>query len=760
MTCTLRSVSRSLGRPAVRAKLLAAAVALVCLPGCITFDLASVRKVARIASFGTEELVAVRKTPKNPLADTLNLLSNQGPQPSERTRQLLRRYDLDGKYAADPSEGLVQLQQSIAADPTAEKVYAYAELAYVNARRSDALGQTEAALDLYAASVAHAYYYLFDPAFDGGRNPYDPQFRQSCDLYNSALEGTLRIVQKMDKLQPGKTHTVATESQQYDFNIVVRGPWHPDDFERFEFVSDYELNGLKNHHHTYGLGVPLMAIRRQHPGESPDEKFYPKGLTFPVTAFLRVRPRGAAPGSSDGRKVHLCALELCDPLVATDIDVAHRRVPLESDLSVPLAYYLNDPLVRTNVLATFALLHADFSNNFRGLYMLEPYNPNKIPVVMVHGLWSSPVTWMEMFNDLRSMPEVRENYQFWFYLYPTGQPFWVSAEQMREDLADARQHLDPAQHSAAYDQMVLVGHSMGGLVSKMQTLESGQDFWHTVSEKPFDELKADDETRERLARMLFFHPNPSIKQVITLGTPHRGSNFANSATRWFSHTFFTLPSLLVATSEAVIRDNPGFFTNTDLLTITTSIDSLAPDSPVFPVMLQAKRAPWTTYHNIVGHAPQDGFAAIFGGYIAGEGDGVVPLESARTDDAVSQIEVPADHTSIHRHPRAILEVRRILLEHLHQVQAAARTNQRPPVTQAGRPAAPRAPDARLQSLHRQGSAGRVPGTQPRDAPWQDVAAPSWPTASSLPVDPPASGRSGGVQPAGNYSPAPKSGDHR
>ena len=73
-----------------------------------------------------------------------------------------------------------------------------------------------------------------------------------------------------------------------------------------------------------------------------------------------------------------------------------------------------------------------------GLYMVQPYEPGKIPVLMVHGLWSSPMTWMEMFNDLRSQPEIRDHYQFWFYLYPTGQPFWLSAAQLRRDLAKVR----------------------------------------------------------------------------------------------------------------------------------------------------------------------------------------------------------------------------------------------------------------------------------------------------------------------------------
>ena len=82
-----------------------------------------------------------------------------------------------------------------------------------------------------------------------------------------------------------------------------------------------------------------------------------------------------------------------------------------------------------------------------GLYMLEPYDPEKIPVVMIHGFWSSIVTWMEMYNDLRGAPEIRDHYQFWFYLYPSGQPFWYSAADLRQQLRLARQSLDPMGHA-------------------------------------------------------------------------------------------------------------------------------------------------------------------------------------------------------------------------------------------------------------------------------------------------------------------------
>jgi pimeloyl-ACP methyl ester carboxylesterase len=304
------------------------------------------------------------------------------------------------------------------------------------------------------------------------------------------------------------------------------------------------------------------------------------------------------------------------------------------------------------------------------MYMLEPYDPGKIPVLLVHGLWSSPLTWMEMFNDLRSFPEIRDQYQFWFYLYPTGQPFWISAAQLRADLIQALEIVDPEHRSPALQQMVLIGHSMGGLVSRLQAFDSGEDYWRILSDRSFGELQTDPETRERLARTVFFTPNPAIRRVITIGTPHRGSEFANDYTRWLGRKLITLPEMMVRISEKLARDNPGVFRDTAMLTINTSIDSLAPDSPIFPVMLNSQRAPWTRFHNIVGVLPHQGLV----GRIAGEGDGVVSFASAHLDDVTSEIVIPADHLTVHRHPQAILEVRRILLDH----RAAALAEMRSP----------------------------------------------------------------------------------
>jgi len=299
--------------------------------------------------------------------------------------------------------------------------------------------------------------------------------------------------------------------------------------------------------------------------------------------------------------------------------------------------------------------------------MMQPYEPDKIPVVFVHGLWSSPITWIQMFNDLRNSPEIRRHYQFWFYLYPTGEPFWFAAARFRTDLANARSALDPGHENPALDQMVLVGHSMGGLISRLQTLDSGDDFWHVLSDRPLAQLKAEPDTRAKLRELVYFHPNPSIQRVITIGTPHRGSNFSNDTTQWLMSKLITLPDKLIGGQQRLLFNNPGFFRDTRLLTTTTSIDSLSPGSPMFSAMLAARRAPWVHYHNVLGLVPKRG---IFGTLAAGT-DGVVARESAHLDNVDSELVVEADHGTVHIHPRTVLEVRRILLEHVDSLRALA-----------------------------------------------------------------------------------------
>ncbi len=683
----------------------------------------------------SNDYLSVRPVPQNPLADSLQLFSWRGPRPTPRTEQLLRQYNLAEQERRQPPIALASLEQIVVESPTPETVHSSAELAYLNGQRAQRAGRDLDALEYFAAALGHACGYLFDRRLDESRNPYDPQFRQACDLYNGALEAALRIMNERGQLKPGTTQSIRTAERTIHIAIEGRGPWPAEDVERLEFVSDYQIDGLTNHYRTYGLGVPLIAVRRatgpaarsasgsasgsatislrdsagsstssSPPSSGPPssgppssgppssgppssgplasanlalaagqrsgaEAFYPPKLSFPLTAFLRVRrtvdgvvPANAEAASPSPRFV----LELLDPLATQRVAVGERLVPLETDLSTPLAHFLQGMPSET-LLATSVLRYTPAAQRVSRVYLLEPFDPRKIPVILVHGLWSSPMTWMEMFNDLRAVPEIRERYQFWFYLYPTGQPFWVSAADFREDLQEVQRTLDPANTAAPLQKMVLVGHSMGGLVSMMQTLDMGDRLWRLVSNKPLEELTAEPAVKAELSRIAFFAPNPAVARVVTIGTPHHGSKFANEYTQWLGQKLIDMPFKLASNFRGLERENPGFFRSSHLFSIRTSIDSLAPDCPLFRVLEGTPRAPWVKYHNIIGLLEEGGMLRR----IAGAGDGIVPFRSAQLADVESEVVVPATHTFVHRHPQSILVVRELLLAHLADRTPAA-----------------------------------------------------------------------------------------
>jgi len=626
--------------------------------------------LAIVSGCASPRYLAHRAIRENPLAAPLNLFSLRGPDISKRTIATLRRYGLEDQYKANHQQCFTDIRETINETPDPELIHALAELSYVEGQRAERAGNAGLALNHYGRSLANAYDYLFSEDLDALRNPYDPQFRLVVDLYNESLEDALRLLCRDHQLRPGQTYSIDVGNREFVVRTEMRGQWSPDEFAHYEFVSDFEIKTLRNRHTTYGLGVPLIAVRRDGKNIDSRERYYPDGLSYAVTALMRTIN---VDNTSRSGASTTCVLEFFDPLVANQIELAQQWVPLETDLTTPLAFFLDSPQYRARDHATLGLLKPNDVQDKRGLYMLEPYDPQRIPVLMVHGLWSSPMTWMDMFNDLRSFPEIRERYQFWFYLYPSGQPFWQSATQLRQDLATMRQTFDPEQRDQTMNQMVLVGHSMGGLVSRMQTLESGDDFWKIVSDQPADNLKGPEPERNKLVSTLFFKPNQSVTRVITIGTPHRGSEFANDYTRWLARKFIKLPKMAVNTGVALAKANPNLFKDTQLLTVANAIDSLAPNSPIFPVMMRAKRAPQVKYHNIVGVLESPSFLESR----IGRGDGVVAYASATMNDVESELIVDAQHTTIHMTGKAIFEVRRILMQHLHEVDARDRVAMAP-----------------------------------------------------------------------------------
>ncbi len=246
--------------------------------------------LARIASFGQAKTITVRRQMRNPLADQLKLMTYRGPTPTDRTRQFLRRFDLASLYDKYPERCLVALLNLSRQEQSLESMYALAEVAYVEGEKARIRGNEDHSSKMFATALIASYRYLFDGDLPDYRNAYDPEFRRACDIYNESLEGILRIIDRADNLRAGSTHTIDLYGTPIEFAVENDGRWDPDDLSHFEFVSDFRTKGLKNQYNTYGLGVPLIAVRDSTTPTRPWEQFYPPGLAFPVTAFLEIAP--------------------------------------------------------------------------------------------------------------------------------------------------------------------------------------------------------------------------------------------------------------------------------------------------------------------------------------------------------------------------------------------------------------------------------------------------------------------------------------
>ncbi len=616
--------------------------------------------------------IAVRKAAKNDdLLGAWKASALACDDLSPGSLQTLRRVGLEYAYHQKPADAAAQLHALALQDPQPELLFALAELSYLQGKRAERWDCAGAVAHYYLCA-GYAYHYLFacaGPETADGRgaaplapaDPFDPRFRLACDLYNAGLSKCIAAAQRVGRLDPRhELRLPAADGGAFTLSVVHAGfPWKPEEFGPLLPCDDYEVEGLANQHHAYGLGVPLIVVRDP-AAPPPEHNYYPERVSFPATAFFRFDGGLAELGARrTGR------LELYNPLTVQAVEVRGRSVPLETDLTTPLAYFLSDG--KLNDAAYLGFLRADSLRDRYGIHMLEPYQPGKIPVLMVHGLLSSPLTWMPVFNDLRADPELRQRFQFWFYFYPTGDPYIATAADLRRDLEALRADLDPDHKDAALDRMVLVGHSMGGLISKLMTVDSGDDFWRLVSDRPFGDLTLQPEAREELKRIFFFQREPCVRRVIFLGTPHHGSRLSPSPAGRLADDLVRLPSGLMSAVKEAASDNPGEPQLRQLEHIPTSVDLLAPNSPALELLASRPHPDGVHYHSVVGVVPssQTLWERVLGGPTEA-GDGVVPYSSAHLDDAESELIVPADHFHVHQHALSVLEIRRIQLEHARE----------------------------------------------------------------------------------------------
>ena len=403
-------------------------------------------------------------------------------------------------------------------------------------------------------------------------------------------------------------------------------------------AGDVDIRRLRVRTVQDGTGVPYVArfrsdspVLRGQPGIPPLA-----GICDPVTAVWQFDRGGA-------RLVFYRTR-------ASDTAVIHGRSRrLAADFSAPLAYMVSKG--RNRNIDIKSLIRTDRNIEHAGLFQFAKYDPKKIPVVFVHGLMSRPETWVPAVNELLADREIRERYQFWFFLYPTGLPVWASAAKLRGELDRFRQTLDPQRTNPNLDRMVLAGHSMGGLISGLQIRTGGKKLWQQFLRTPPEQLNLSPELKTRLIQLINFQPRRDVARVVFFATPHRGSELAvNPVAEFFSRLirlpFQLLQSDILHLREALKEDYRDLF-----VAPANSIAFLRTNSPHLRAVLNLPMRENVPFHSIIGDRGR--------GDAPNSSDGVVPYWSSYLEGAASEKVVPSGHGT-NENPEGIEEFRRIL----------------------------------------------------------------------------------------------------
>ena len=341
-----------------------------------------------------------------------------------------------------------------------QDLFALSEMSFHQGERRDDRGR-------YLAATAYAYAFLFpEKRSDAVHEAFDPKLRWAADFYNRALTAAFGSADK-SKFEPRQDDVKLPFGSMYIEFDDTQLHWHDRRFVDFVPTADLNIRGLRNRYRVAGIGAPVAAGTVPQTTDQMGFKVAPR-IKVPVTALLRVQnARGAlASGILHSR------LELHPQDQGETVEIEGRQIPLGSEPSAALAYSLSNPDIWSVGLRGF-LFGTLLQKNEPRLVALEPYTPGLIPVVFVHGTASVAARWADMVNDLNGDPLIRNRYQFWFFGYESGNPIPYSALLLRDSLSPAIQQLAPTGQDRALRQMVVIGHSQGGLLAKMVSIASG-----------------------------------------------------------------------------------------------------------------------------------------------------------------------------------------------------------------------------------------------------------------------------------------------
>ncbi|MFL6586692.1 MAG: esterase/lipase family protein [Luteimonas sp.] len=594
-------------------------------------------------------------------------------EPSAATREMLRVVGVDDRACGRPQNDCLEALTDVKDINDERRMAALTELWMQRALSLAPKGEapaSDAQLDAWFEVARHAYAYLFFSARTPGERAFEDRQTQVRDYYNLATQEAATALFARYAGAPGAEGD-ALQHAGWTIRTTLEGVRLPDGVDLPEELipaSSLQFAGLRSVYRRDGFGAELVAVMQPDPvttivvpdtddaADTPHRRQRPQRRDYSEmpSPALTVLLRFPANDLAQLLATRDVALSVHDPYVDSVAQMHGQQVPLAANFTAGYGLWLARSGFATQSLRT--LFGRDHGIDRPHLYMMQPYDPDRRILLMLHGLASSPEAWVNVANEVLGDETLRQNFQIWQIYYPTNMPIALNHAQIRRTVDDALTHFDPDRRARASQDMVVVGHSMGGVIARLMVSSSGDALWDAVMADR--EIAPGDlrRVRRRLSPFLRFEPMPQIERAVFIAAPHHGTDIAGTrAGRWISR-LVRLPLTFLENFDDVLQTLAGSAQTPDGSTgrIPNSIDNLSASDPFVRAAADLPRAPGVTLHTII--AQRDPAVPL-----AQSNDGLVPYASAHLDDAVSEKVIVSGH-SVQETAPAILELRRILHE--------------------------------------------------------------------------------------------------
>ncbi|PKG53699.1 hypothetical protein CXF87_06150 [Halomonas sp. MES3-P3E] len=581
---------------------------------------------------------------------------------SAATQETIKVIGLDEGRCREHSQNCVDILSSTAGIAEERRLSALAELwlqeAMSKAGSSSDIPSTEADIYAWIEVARHAYAYLFFSERSPGERAFEDRQIQVRDYYNYSVQ------QIVSGLFQQNLSAIEDKSRSYSLDTPRLSGWKvTTDLTGVRFAGDIDLpenlvpasslvfSGLRSTYRRDGFGAELVAVL--------DDSL----------ALHRARPYSEMPFPALTALIHFSGEDLAQVLSTQSLEVIVRD-PYQDD-SIQL-HGQQIPLA-ANFTAGYGLwlAHSGFSRqairsllghsqgiNRPHLYMMQPFDPERRIILMLHGLGSSPEAWVNVANEVLGDESLRQHFQVWQIYYPTNMPLSINHTAIRRTVNETLLELDPTTETLASQGIVLIGHSMGGVLARLMVSSSQGRLWSEFVEQRQLPKAHRQLAQQRLAPLLRFESLPEIKRAIFIAAPHRGTPVAGNRLGRAVSRFVRLPLTLLEEFDDVIRALANTDAESDgaYLRLPNSIDNLSEADPFIRATANLPISPQVHYHSII--AQRDTSVPL-----EVSDDGIVPYASAHLPGAISEKVFIAGH-SVQETAQAILEIRRILHQDL------------------------------------------------------------------------------------------------